>query len=53
MTTLLTSEAQHAYFSLSTESADNYDVLKREILGRLGLSSISAARLFHEWEYQP
>ncbi|KAL0181204.1 hypothetical protein M9458_023610 [Cirrhinus mrigala] len=35
------------------ESADDYDVLKREILGRLGLSPISAAQLFHVWEYQP
>ncbi|KAL1255564.1 hypothetical protein QQF64_013625 [Cirrhinus molitorella] len=50
---LLTGEAQRAYFSLSPESADDYEVLKKEILGRLGLSSISAAQLFHEWEYKP
>ncbi|XP_067293545.1 uncharacterized protein [Pseudorasbora parva] len=50
---LLTGEAQQAYFSLPTERADNYDALKREILGRLGLSSISAAQLFHDWEYKP
>ncbi|KAL0195135.1 hypothetical protein M9458_008707, partial [Cirrhinus mrigala] len=41
-------EAQRAYFSLPTEAADNYDELKKEILGRLGLSSISAAQLFHD-----
>ncbi|KAI2658233.1 Transposon Ty3-G Gag-Pol polyprotein [Labeo rohita] len=50
---LLTGEAQRAYFSLPTELAESYDNLKKEILGRLGLSPISAAQLFHEWEYKP
>ncbi|KAL0200339.1 hypothetical protein M9458_003526, partial [Cirrhinus mrigala] len=50
---LLTGEAQRAYFSLPTELAESYDELKKEILGHLGLSSISAAQLFHEWEYKP
>ncbi|XP_026088444.1 uncharacterized protein LOC113062676 [Carassius auratus] len=50
---LLTGEAQRAYFSLPLTSADSYVEVKREILARLGLSPVSAAQQFHEWEYKP
>ncbi|KAL0200310.1 hypothetical protein M9458_003497, partial [Cirrhinus mrigala] len=50
---LLSGEAQRAYFTLSSEAADDYEELKREILGRFGLSSICAAQQFHEWNYKP
>lgn len=50
---LLTGEAQRAYFSLPTASAERYSDVKREILSRLGLSSICAAQGFFEWEYKP
>ncbi|KAI2644391.1 Retrovirus-related Pol polyprotein from transposon 17.6 [Labeo rohita] len=50
---LLTGEAQRAYFAFPREFSDDYDALKREILGWLGLSPISEAQLFHSWEYQP
>jgi hypothetical protein len=40
---LLTGDAQRAYFSLPSETAGNYTEVKREILGRLGLSPICAA----------
>ncbi|KAL0161244.1 hypothetical protein M9458_044969, partial [Cirrhinus mrigala] len=49
---LLTGEAQRAYFSLSPMLVDQYDELKREIIGRVGLSPICAAQLFQEWEYK-
>ncbi|KAI2646018.1 Retrovirus-related Pol polyprotein [Labeo rohita] len=49
---LLTGEAQRAYFALPADSMENYDDLKREILGRLGLSPISAAQQFQDWEYK-
>ncbi|KAL0159413.1 hypothetical protein M9458_043138, partial [Cirrhinus mrigala] len=42
-----------AYFTLPPEAADNYEEVKREILGRFGLSSICAAQQFHEWSYKP
>ncbi|KAI2652404.1 Retrovirus-related Pol polyprotein [Labeo rohita] len=50
---LLTGEAQRAYFTLPPETADGYEELKKEILGRFGLSSICAAQQFHEWSYKP
>lgn len=50
---LLTGEAQRAYFVLPSTAAGDYDELKRKILGRLGLSPITAAQSFHEWEYKP
>ncbi|KAI2646030.1 Retrovirus-related Pol polyprotein [Labeo rohita] len=37
---------------ISPAAAENYTELKREILARLGLSSICAAQQFHEWEYK-
>ncbi|KAL0164259.1 hypothetical protein M9458_040012, partial [Cirrhinus mrigala] len=49
---LLSGEAQRAYFSLSASSQNNYNELKREILGRLGLSATTAAQRFHDWEYK-
>ncbi|KAI2647663.1 Retrovirus-related Pol polyprotein [Labeo rohita] len=49
---LLTGEAQRAYFALPADSIENNDDLKREILGRLGLSPISAAQQFQDWEYK-
>ncbi len=48
---LLTGEPQRAYFSLPPHLADAYEELKREILGRVGLSPVAAAQLFHNWEY--
>ncbi len=50
---LLTGEAQRAYFALPAATAAQYAEVKREILARLGLSSICAAQQFHEWEYKP
>lgn len=50
---LLTGEAQRAYFSLPAAAADQYREVKREVLARLGLSSVCAAQLFHDWEYKP
>ncbi len=50
---LLTGEAQQAYFALPAATAGWYAEVKREILARLGLSSICAAQKFHEWEYKP
>ncbi len=50
---LLTGEAQRAYFALPAATADWYAEVKREILARLGLSSICVAQKFHEWEYKP
>ncbi|XP_067291516.1 uncharacterized protein [Pseudorasbora parva] len=50
---LLTGEAQRAYFALSPAQSTSYTELKKEILGRVGLSPISAAQLFHDWAYDP
>ncbi|KAI7802247.1 hypothetical protein IRJ41_004894 [Triplophysa rosa] len=47
----LTGEAQRAYYALPTVAAEDYDVLKAEILARMGLSAISAAHLFFKWTY--
>lgn len=47
---LLTDEAQRAYFTLPTEVSSKYSELKKEILARLGLSSVCAAQYFHNWE---
>ncbi len=49
---LLTGEAQRAYFALPAATAAQYVEVKREILARLGLSSICAAQQFHECEYK-
>nr|XP_055032771.1 uncharacterized protein LOC129421341 [Misgurnus anguillicaudatus] len=48
---LLTGEAQRAYFALTPERSASYEELRKEILGRVGLSPISAAQLFHEWAF--
>uniref|UniRef100_A0A9J7X6K5 Retropepsins domain-containing protein n=1 Tax=Cyprinus carpio carpio TaxID=630221 RepID=A0A9J7X6K5_CYPCA len=50
---LLTGEAQRAYFTLPPELNESYAELKKEILGRMGLSPISAAQLFNEWVFDP
>ncbi|XP_073707405.1 uncharacterized protein gabrb3 isoform X2 [Garra rufa] len=49
---LLSGEAQRAYFSLPAAAQNNYSELKREILGRLGLSAVAAAQRFHDWEFK-
>ncbi len=49
---LLTGEAQRAYFAMPSELAGRYGELKREILARLGLSSVCAAQYFHDWDYK-
>ncbi len=49
---LLTGEAQRAYFAMLSELAGRYGELKREILARLGLSSVCAAQYFHDWDYK-
>ncbi len=36
---------------MPTNLNDSYDELRKEILARVGLSPISAAQLFHAWEY--
>uniref|UniRef100_A0A9J7ZY96 Integrase catalytic domain-containing protein n=1 Tax=Cyprinus carpio carpio TaxID=630221 RepID=A0A9J7ZY96_CYPCA len=50
---LLTGEAQRAYFALPPEQSTCYEDLRKEILGRMGLSPISAAQLFNEWTFDP
>uniref|UniRef100_A0A8C2KCW7 SCAN box domain-containing protein n=1 Tax=Cyprinus carpio TaxID=7962 RepID=A0A8C2KCW7_CYPCA len=50
---LLTGEAQRAYFMLGPERSGSYEELKKEILGWVGLSPISAAQLFQDWSYNP
>uniref|UniRef100_A0A8C1SDC1 Gypsy retrotransposon integrase-like protein 1 n=1 Tax=Cyprinus carpio TaxID=7962 RepID=A0A8C1SDC1_CYPCA len=50
---LLTGEVQRAYFMLAPKRSGSYEELKEEILGRVGLSPISAAQLFHDWSYNP
>uniref|UniRef100_A0A8C1NNX0 SCAN box domain-containing protein n=1 Tax=Cyprinus carpio TaxID=7962 RepID=A0A8C1NNX0_CYPCA len=50
---LLTTEAQRAYFTLPPELNESYEELKKEILGRMGLSPLSAAQLFNEWAFDP
>ncbi|XP_073784003.1 uncharacterized protein [Danio rerio] len=47
----LTGEAQRAYFSLETPKNEDYKALKKEILARMGLSTISAAQQFSQWSY--
>uniref|UniRef100_A0A9J7X964 Gypsy retrotransposon integrase-like protein 1 n=1 Tax=Cyprinus carpio carpio TaxID=630221 RepID=A0A9J7X964_CYPCA len=48
---LLTGEPQQAYFSMPAHQKESYDELRKEILGRVGLSPIAAAQLFRAWEY--
>ncbi len=50
---LLTGEAQRAFFSLPTTTAERYEDVKREILARVGLSPVCTAQYFHDWTYQP
>ncbi|XP_073763463.1 uncharacterized protein [Danio rerio] len=47
----LTGEAQRAYFALETPQNEDYKALKKEILARMGLSTISAAQQFSQWSY--
>uniref|UniRef100_A0A9J7XPR1 Gypsy retrotransposon integrase-like protein 1 n=1 Tax=Cyprinus carpio carpio TaxID=630221 RepID=A0A9J7XPR1_CYPCA len=49
---LLTGEAQRAYFTMTAERSRNYEEVKKEILGRVGLSPICAAQQFHDWAYR-
>ncbi|MGL5294269.1 MAG: hypothetical protein ACRC9V_10970 [Aeromonas sp.] len=42
----LMGEAQQAYYALPAAVTEDYDVLKAEILTRMGLSTVSAAQLF-------
>uniref|UniRef100_A0A8C1DCP0 SCAN box domain-containing protein n=1 Tax=Cyprinus carpio carpio TaxID=630221 RepID=A0A8C1DCP0_CYPCA len=48
---LLTGEPQQAYFSMPARQKESYEELRKEILGRVGLSPIAAAQLFRAWEY--
>ncbi len=48
---LLTGEPQWAYFSTQPLLRESYDELRREIMGRVGLSPVSAAQQFHDWEF--
>ncbi|XP_043076641.1 uncharacterized protein LOC122326033 [Puntigrus tetrazona] len=50
---LLTGEAQRSFYAMPADLAANYDDLKREILGRVGLSPICAAQGFFDWAFQP
>ncbi|XP_026116332.1 uncharacterized protein LOC113094960 [Carassius auratus] len=47
----LTGEAQRAYYSLPPPRNEDYDALKKEILARVGLSPMCAARHFQQWTY--
>ncbi len=38
---------------LTSPCRRKYSELKKEILARLGLSSVCAAQYFHNWEYKP
>lgn len=53
LASLLMGEVQRAYFALPSSMSDKYSELKKEILARLGLSSVCAAQYFHYWEYKP
>ncbi len=50
---LLTGEPQRVYYSLPAVSANDYAILKTEILARVGLSLICAAQKFHDWAFDP
>lgn len=45
----LTGEAQRSYYSLSATESEDYKALKREILVRVGLSSVSVGQQFNQW----
>lgn len=47
----LTGKVQQAYFSLQPPQNDDYDILKGEILARIGLSLVCAVQQFHQWMY--
>ncbi len=49
---LLTGEPQRAYFSTQPLLRESYDELRKEIMGRVGLSPLSAAQQFHDWEFK-
>lgn len=50
---LLVLEPQRIYFSLPMDQANDYAVLKKEILGCVGLSSVCATQKVHEWTFEP
>lgn len=43
---------QKAYFDLATAAADNYDVLKAEILARAGIITTLIAQKYHSWIFK-
>lgn len=50
---LLVGEPQLIYFSLPTDQANDYALLKKEILSCVGLSLVCAAQKVHEWTFEP
>lgn len=53
ITRLLTGEVQQAYHALPLVDAEDYGILKEEILACSELSSTRSASKFHHWSYQP
>ncbi|XP_058855297.1 uncharacterized protein LOC131701473 [Acipenser ruthenus] len=51
LSTFLIGDAQKAYFDLATEKANNYDVLKAEILARARITTALRAQKYHSWSY--
>ncbi len=47
----LSEDAQRAYYSLQPPQSEVYDMLKREILARVGLSPLCASQHFKQWTY--
>lgn len=49
---LLIGEGQLAYFSLPPASAEDYPILKEQILGHSGFSTCQAMTEFNHWVYR-
>lgn len=48
----VTGEPQRAYHAMSPTKGGDYAALKREILARTGVSSVTATQQCHEWIYK-
>ena len=48
----LSGESQKAFQDLDSTTANDYDVLKEEILSRIGLTKFGMAQRFHNWGFR-